>query len=515
MTLLRAAATVSGFTMLSRVLGFVRDILIASLLGAGPVADAFFVAFKLPNFFRRLFAEGAFNAGFVPLFSQTLERDGLQAARRFAEQALAVLLAALLLFVTAMQAAMPWLMLVLAPGFADDPEKFDLAVTLTRLTFPYLLFVSLVSLLGGVLNSLNRFAAVAFTPVLLNLCLIAGITLLAGALPTAGHALAWAVAAAGALQFVWLIVACRRAGITLRLPAPRLTARVRRLLVLMLPVALGASAVQINLLIDIVLASLLPEGSISFLFYADRLSQLPIGVIGVAVGTALLPMLSRLVAAGQADEARARLNRALELALFLALPAALALVAVPGELVAALFQRGEFDAHAVRATALAVAAYALGLPAYVLVKLLGPAFFARQDTRTPVVVGLAAMVVNIALNLILMRIFLHAGLALATALAAWLNAGLLGVLLYRRGWMRLDDALVARMARTVPALAVLAVVLWGLSRALAPAFAGSDEASRIAALALLVGGGLVAYFLSAMATGALGRQDLRALLRRG
>ena len=515
MTLLRAVATVSGFTMLSRILGFVRDILIASLLGAGLVADAFFVAFKLPNFFRRLFAEGAFNAGFVPLFSEALQREGLPAARQFAEQALSVLLVVLLLFVTALQAGMPWFMAVLAPGFVESPEKFDLAVVLTRLTFPYLLFVSLVSLLGGVLNSLNRFAAVAFTPVLLNLCLIAGITLLARVTPTGGHALAWAVAAAGAVQFLWLIVACRRAGIAIRLPRPRLTPKVVRLLKLMLPVALGASAVQINLLIDIVLASLLPEGSISFLFYADRLNQLPIGVIGVAVGTALLPMLSRLVSAGDEAGARHRLNRAIEIALFLSLPAACALMLVPGELIAALFQRGAFAEAEVRATAVALAAYAVGLPAYVLVKLLGPAFFAHQDTRTPVVLGLVAMVVNIVLNLILMQFLLHTGLALATALAAWLNTAMLAIVLRRRGWLQVDDALIRRLARTMPALAVLGVTVLALSHLLAPAFAGSDEVFRIAALAALVGGGLVAYFLSAILVGALDRGDLRNLLRRG
>ena len=287
MKLLPAIATVGGYTMLSRVLGFVRDILIAAFLGAGMVADAFFVAFKLPNFFRRLFAEGAFNAGFVPIFSEIIERDGHQSARQFAQSALSVLVVALVLLVGLFQALMPWLMYGLAPGFAAWPEKFDLTVQLTQITFPYLLFISVVSLMGGVLNSLARFAAVAATPVLLNLCLIGALLVLTRYTATPGHALAWGVAAAGMIQFVWLVGALRRAGVMLRFPRPRLTPQVRRLLRLMAPAAIGAGVVQINLVVDIVLASLLPSGSVSYLFYADRLNQLPLGVVGVAVGTAL------------------------------------------------------------------------------------------------------------------------------------------------------------------------------------------------------------------------------------
>ncbi|HZD26759.1 MAG TPA: murein biosynthesis integral membrane protein MurJ, partial [Alphaproteobacteria bacterium] len=425
MTLIRAFATVGGYTMASRVLGFVRDILIAAVLGAGPVADAFFVAFKLPNFFRRLFAEGAFNAGFVPLYSGLLETDGKEAARRFAEQALAVLLAVLLVFVIGMQLAMPWAMYALAPGFAADPHKFQLAILFTRLTFPYLLFISLVSLLGGVLNSMQRFAAVAAAPILLNVVLILAITLAAPHLPTPGHALAWGVSAAGAVQFVWLMLACRRAGIHLRLPRPRLTPKVKELLRLMLPAALGAGVVQVNLVVDVILASLLPAGSVSYLFYADRLNQLPIGVIGVAVGTALLPLLSRQIAAGEEAGAMHNLNRAVELCLLLTLPAMAAFLVVPEELIGALFQRGEFDAGTTMKTAWALMAFAVGLPAYVLVKVLGPGYFARRDTRTPVVTGVIAMTANVGLSLLLMQVLLHAGLALSTALSAWLNVAML------------------------------------------------------------------------------------------
>ena len=514
MALIRSVATVGGYTMISRVLGFARDILIAASLGAGPVADAFFVAFKLPNFFRRLFAEGAFNAGFVPLFSGLLTTDGRARAVAFAEQALSVLLATLLLFVSLFQIAMPWVMQVLAPGFVDDPAKFDLAVLFTRLTFPYLLFISLVSLLGGVLNSLQRFAAVAATPILLNICLIAAITVGAEFTPTPGHALSWGVAAAGAVQFVWLLLALGREGIALRLPLPRLTPGVRELLRLMLPAAIGAGVVQINLVVDIILASLLPDGSVSYLFYADRLNQLPIGVVGVAVGTALLPLMSRQVAGGQHGDARASLNRAVELSLLLAVPAAAAFIVMPDALVTTLFQRGAFGAAESQATALALMAYAVGLPAYVLVKVLGPAFFARKDTRTPVITGGISMVVNIILNLILMQFLAHAGLALATALAAWLNVGLLTAILARRGNFQADARLKRVCGRLLPATGLMALGLWGGAQLLATPLAGG-EVWRAGALAALVVGGLLLYGTAASLFGAARPADLKALLRRG
>ena len=512
MNLLRAASTVGGYTMLSRVLGFARDILIAHGLGAGPVADAFFVAFKLPNFFRRLFAEGAFSAGFVPLFSSLLKDGGQEPARAFAEQALSVLLCTLLVFVTAMQIGMPWLMYGLAPGFAGDAAKFDLAVALTRLTFPYLLFISLVSLMGGVLNAMGRFAAVAATPILMNLCMIAGILWLARYTETSGHALAWSVAVAGMVQFLWLIAALRRVGMSLRLPWPRLTPRVRELLRLMLPGVIGAGVVQINLVVDVILASFLPEGSITFLYFADRVNQLPLGVVGVAVGTALLPLLSRQVAAGDDRGAEHSQNRAIELTLVLALPAAAALVVVAHPIIVVLFGHGAFGAPAVSATAAALMAYSVGLPAYVLVKVLTPGYFARKDTVSPVRIAVLCMAVNLVLNLILMGPLKHTGLALATAIAAWLNAVLLLRGLGSRGFLRLDDRLRARLPRILGASAVMALGLWLAARWLkAPLGAGTTE--RIAALAVLIAGGLALYAVCAHLLGAARLGEVTALRR--
>jgi putative peptidoglycan lipid II flippase len=513
MNLFRAFFTVGSYTMMSRILGFVRDILIAATLGAGLVADAFFVAFKLPNFFRRLFAEGAFNAGFVPLFTERLERDGKVAGRQFAEEILSVLLITLFVFVTLFQIFMPWAMIGLAPGFRATPEKFDLAVALTRITFPYLFFISLVSLLGGVLNTLSRFAVVAAAPILLNICLITAITVGVDFTQTPGHALAWGVAAAGAIQLAWLGFACQRAGFGLRLRWPRLTKNVKTLLKLVLPAAIGAGVVQINLVIDLILASTLPEGSVSFLFYADRLNQLPIGVVGVAVGTAVLPMLSRQIANGRTNDATITLNRAMELGLLLAVPAAAAFIAMPDLLIATLFQRGAFGESQTAATAMALVAYSTGLPAYILVKVMGPAFFARKDTKTPVIIASICVLVNIILNLILMQFLFHAGLALATALSAWLNILLMGWVLKRRGHMVWD----ARFKRRLPAIflsaIVMAVGLWVSVTYLTSPMA-AEELARILNLAVLVLAGASVFGLVALVSGATSLTDFKRLLKR-
>ena len=513
MRLLSAIATIGGYTLASRVLGFVRDILIAALLGAGPVADAFFVAFKLPNFFRRLFAEGAFAAAFVPHFTRILTEDGADAARHFCERVLSVLLAVLLVFCTAMQIAMPWAMYLFAPGFAADPDKFDLAVELARIAFPYLLFVSLVSQLGGVLNALDRFAAAAAAPILLNLSLILCLIGLAPMLETPGHALAWGVFAAGVIQFLWLIEACRRAGVVFRLPRPRLTPPVKRLMAKILPGAIGAGVQQINLVIGVILASLLPTGAISYLYYADRIYQLPLGVIGIAVGTALLPLLSRQLREGDEAGGQASFNRALEFSLLLTLPAAAALIVMPGPIVAVLFERGAFDAGSTAATASALAAFALGLPAFVLVKVLAPGFFAREDVVTPVKIALVSVAANIALSAALLVPLQHVGLALATSAASWLNAFLLAFVLRRRGQFGMDSRLRRRLPRIALATVVMTAVLLAGLEALAPLFAGT-VLQRALALVLLIVAGKLVYAASAFALGAAEIAEIRGILAR-
>ncbi len=518
MALLRAITTVGGFTMVSRVLGFGRDMLLAALLGAGPAADAFVVAFKLPNLFRRLFAEGAFSAAFVPMFARKLAGEGKEAARAFAEQAQAALLLALVVVVLLAEIFMPWALAAIAPGFAADPAKYALAVELTRITFPYLLFVSLVSLVGGVLNGLERFAATSATPVVLNIVMIAGLAGWQWYAPSAAHGAAWGVAAAGLAQMIWLYLVMRSAGFGLRLRWPRLTPDVKRLLILMLPVALGAGIYQINVVVDIAIASFLPSGAVSYLYYADRLNQLPLGVVGIAIGTALLPILARQIRMGEIEAAQHNQNRALEVALLLTLPAAVALAALAHPIIQVLFQRGAFGAVEVAATAAALAAYAIGLPAHVLVKVFTPGYFAREDTASPVRIAIGCMIGNAALAVAFMLALRpydlgHLGIALATSLTGWINAILLARGLAARGHFRIDARAKKRIWPMLAASLLMAAALLGLSWLLTPWFAG-PEPLRIGALAILVGVGMAVYGLAAQLLGAMDLRELKGLLRR-
>lgn len=498
----------------SRVLGFVRDILMAGTLGAGLIADAFFVAFKFPNFFRRLFAEGAFNAAFVPLFGERLEREGLSAARNFAGEAAAVLISVLMVFTLIAVATMPWLMYAIAPGFADQPDKFALTIELTRITFPYLTFMAVIALLGGMLNTVQRFAATAAAPILLNIVLIGTLILImTDIVPHAGFGLAWGVAAAGVGQLVWIAAACSRANVMIRLPRPRLTPGVRRLLRLMAPGLIGAGVVQINLVVDVILASTLAEGSVSYLYFADRVNQLPLGVVGVAVGVALLPLLTRQLSSGDDIGAAESQNRAIEFALYLTLPAAAALIAIAGPIVSVLFERGAFDARAAEQTAAALGAFAIGLPAYVLIKALTPGFFARQDTATPVKIAVAAMVVNVVLAVALMQVLAHVGIALATACSAWLNAAALAAVLKHRKQFAMDARLRRSAPRALLAAGLMAGALLLGAEGLAGLFAGAAE-FRILALSLLVMLGLTLYGILTYLFGVLRFSELRALLRR-
>jgi putative peptidoglycan lipid II flippase len=514
MALWRATATIGGYTAVSRVAGFARDILMTGVLGAGMVADCFVVAFKLPNFFRRMFAEGAFNAAFVPLFTRRLTEDESgQTARRFAEETQAVLLTVLLAFTAVVQICMPWIMYVLAPGFSGDPQKFDLAVELTRITFPYLLFISLVSLQGGILNACGKFAATAGTPIILNLTMIAAMLWFIPAFPV-GHALAWAVTAGGVLQFMWLWGSLRAIGMNLRLRWPRFTPDVKQMLKIMAPAAIGAGAMQVNLMIDLVIASFLPAGSISYLFYADRVNQLPVGVIGVAVGTALLPMLSRQVASGQEADAVATMNRGMEMSLFLTIPCAVASMVVAEPLIATMFERGAFTAEDTRNTALTLAVFSAGLPAYILVKILTPGFFARHDTATPVRYSIITLVLNTMISLALMQPFAQLGLAAATAIASWTNVGLLTWGLMKRGHFTFDARLRRRLPRMLVASAAMGLALWGMDTAFGPwSGPGVSELHRVLALAVVVVGGMAVYFAVSELTGALRLRELRGLMR--
>lgn len=506
--MLKGILTVGGWTLGSRLLGFARDILIAALLGAGPVADAFFVALKLPNLFRRLFGEGAFNAAFVPEFSGLLAAEGPEAARRFACETFAVMTFWLALLTVLGEVCMPGMVGVLAPGFAETPEKFALAVELSRITFPYLILICLAALVSGVLNGMERYTAAAASYLLFNVISIACMLWLTPYVPTAGHALSWGVTISGVAQLGLLIWAASRAGMKLTLPRPRLTPQVRVLLRRMAPGLVGAGVTQLNLAVDVIIASLLPAGTVSLLYYADRVQQLPLGVIGTAVGTALLPLLSRQVRGGEAHAAIGTMNRAIEYTLVLALPAALALVVSAYPIMWVLFGRGAFDAESARLSAQALAAYGLGLPAFVLVKVLVPGFFARGDTATPVKIGMIAVALNLAMNVAFMVPLRHIGPALATSLAAIFNVIALGMVLHRRGHFQPDAPLRRRVARMAISAVAMAAALF-LAQTLLFA-APSSGLVRMAALSALIGIGLLTY---AIATQLSGAYDLREITR--
>ncbi len=518
MSLIRAASTVGGLTAVSRIAGFARDMLMARYLGAGLAADAFLVAFRLPNLFRSLFAEGAFSAGFVPMVAARMRRNGSgQApARAFTEDALAILLPVLLLFTALMMIAAGPVVFLMTGGFGGDShDKLALTVDLTRLTFPYLLMISLVALLGGVLNALGLFAIPALAPLLLNAILILAILLArdSGTEATA-RALAAGVSVAGVVQFVLVFSAVWRAGVAPRLGLPRWTAEMADMFRRIGPAAIGAGATQINLFVStLIAASLLPEGSVSYLYYADRLNQLPLGIIGIGMGIALLPTMSRLISAGDQPAAIHQQNRAIEFAALLTLPAATALVVSSLPIVTGLFRQGAFTAADAAGAAAALSAFSLGLPAYVLVKVLTPGFHARGDTKTPMRVALAAILVNLAGNLTLIWPFGHVGIAIATALAAWVNAGTLFLLLHRQRLFAPDRQLRRALPRMGLAAAAMAAVLLPLGRLLMPWLEG-PLAARALGLALLTGAGTVSYLVAGRLAGAYDPAYLRAAFRR-
>ncbi len=519
MSMLRSFATVGGFTMASRVLGFCRDILIANILGTGAVADAYFVAFRFPNLFRRLFAEGAFNAAFVPLFAKRYEGEGDHVARKFAGEALNVLLAALLVVTALAEIFMPWLMVVIAPGFVADPEKFDLAVLLTRIAFPYLFAISLVALLSGMLNSMGKFAAAAAAPVLLNIVLITVLGFLlymkAHQTPGAGGALSWGVSAAGLLQLAMLWRAVRKSGMAPAIGWPRMTPGVRGLIRLGVPGIIAGGITQINLLIGTMIATL-QAGAVSYLYYADRIYQLPLGVVGVAIGIVLLPDLSRKLRSGSDQEASQVQNRALELSMLLTVPAAIALMVIPGPIVSVLFEHGAFTAADTAPTVWPLMAFAAGLPAFVLIKVFSPGFFAREDTRTPMIFAAVSVAVNIVGSLALYFYIGHTGIAIATSVAGWINAGLLGFVLYRRGHFHADYGLQTRLPRILVSSLIMGVGLWLVIQVIAPWLAEDQNLIvRILALAALIASGVAVLGVALVVTrGVDPAQIKRQLFRR-
>ncbi|MDO8877501.1 MAG: murein biosynthesis integral membrane protein MurJ, partial [Pseudolabrys sp.] len=438
--MIKRILTVGGFTLLSRITGFVRDVILAAVLGAGPVADAFFVALRLPNHFRAIFAEGAFNAAFVPAYAGIRERGGAERAGLFADRIFTLLLASQIVLLVVALLFTPTVIDLLAPGFADDPVRYGLATELTRITFPYLLLITLVTLYGGILNALQRFAAAAAAPILLNLSLIVAL-MLAAFFPTAGHAAAWGVLVAGVLEFFLVAGAAWRAEALAALRWPKLDADVRQFFRALGPAIVGSAGVQLALFADTIIASFLPAGAVSSLYYADRLNQLPIGVIGIAAGTVVLPEMARRLAAGDAAGAAHAQNRAVEFTLMLAIPCVAAFFIIPDLIMRALFVRGAFTDADALAAGRTLAAYAIGLLPFVLIRSAVATFFARGDTRTPVIAALIAAAVNIGFKILLMGPLAQVGLALATSIGAWINLLLVLWLGHRAGHIKIDARL--------------------------------------------------------------------------
>jgi putative peptidoglycan lipid II flippase len=519
MNLLKATGTIGGLTLVSRVLGLVRDSLFARYVGASFASDAFLVAFRLPNMFRALFAEGAFASAFIPMFNQKVadpDGRGLADGLDFAEAALAVLLPVLIAMTVLLELCAWPLTLVLSGRFHGVSEAdFAFAVTCSRWTIPYLMLISLVSLFGGILNSLHKFWVNAAAPILLNLTMIVAIVLFHTHDPmVTARNQSIAVSVSGALQLAWLGWACRGNGVSLRLRWPRLTPEVRRLMALIVPAAAGAGAAQINLTISTLLASsLLDHGSVTYIYMADRLNQLPLGLIGIGLGTVLLPTIARQLGAGEDLAALDTQNRGMELALLLTLPATVALVVCGEPIAAALFGYGRYTDADTHRTAQALAAFSIGLPSYILVKVLTPGFYARQDTKTPVRLAMISIAINLVGNLVLIVPLRHIGPPLATAIASTVNVWMLYSRLSRQGHYMADRRLRRRAPRLVLAALAMGGVLWRGQLLILPYVHGSWF-MRFAALGALVSGGMLVYGLATIVMGAFSRDDIALLLRR-
>ncbi|MGH1403400.1 MAG: murein biosynthesis integral membrane protein MurJ [Alphaproteobacteria bacterium] len=513
MKLVKAMATVAGMTGLSRIAGFVRDIATAAYLGAGPIADAFFIALKLPNFFRRVTAEGAFSIAFVPLYSKTVEIENRKTADLFASNTFMVMLCFLSVFTILALLAMPYVIQAIAPGLSNDPLRFPLAIELSRITFPYLLLMSLTALLGGVLNALDRFAPFAFAPVLFNISLIVSL-LVSEHFETAGHALSWGLLGAGVLQFLFLLGCTYRAGVRLTFAVPKLNADVRKVLKLMGPAVIGAGVVHVNLFADLIMASFLETGSISYLYYADRLNQLPLGVVGIAVGTALLPMLSRAMTKEDTTHASNLFNRALEYCLLLALPAAIALAVIPLPLITILFERGAFTAADSLITSSVLMAYALGLPAYITIKVFSTAHWAREDTTTPVRISVVATLLNIALSIVLIQFIGVVGIALATGVTGWLQFYLHVRALKDHPSAQIDATFIRNAPRIVVASCIMGTGVYILAAFLKPYLFHESFGIQICALGGIIFSGAMIYGVLILSLGVVRRSDLMRVIKR-
>jgi putative peptidoglycan lipid II flippase len=501
--------TVGGYTLLSRLTGFARDIMLAAILGAGPVADAFFVALRLPNHFRAIFAEGAFNAAFVPAYAH-LHSGSEKSAKLFADRIFTLLFSAQIVLLVVAWLFMPQVIAILAPGFSHDPERGELAISLTRITFPYLLLITLVTLYGGMLNVMHRFASAAAAPIFLNLSMMATLAL-AALFPGAGYAAAWGVLIAGFLEFSLLAGDAARSGILPRFAPLRLDDDVRAFFRALGPATVGSMGTQVALFADTIIATFLPAGALSALYYADRLNQLPIGVIGIAIGTVLLPEMSRRLTSGDHAGAAASQRRAFEFTLLFSVPFVAAFLMVPDVIMRAMFARGAFTKADAAAAGATLAAYAIGLIPFVLIRSAVATFYARKDTATPVKAALTGVAVNVALKIALVGSLAQIGLALATAVGAWVNLLLVIGFAVRAGHLELDRTLLRSAAKFVVSGVLLGFALWLAARFATAQFAQMSAFRDEAALMLLIAIGSIVYAGSILLL--FGKDWLRSLVR--
>lgn len=519
MSLFRNVGTIGGLTMISRIAGMAREMIFARVLGANEVTDAWFQAFIIPNVFRRLFAEGAFSAAFVPMFSKKLHGEGgIDDARSFSDDVLSVFLPALIALTAVFEIIMPGVIWLLADKSVNS-EEFSYSVTFARIMFPYILLVSAVTLLTGMLNSISRFSPGASFPIILNIVLIAALLGAEAyfardtAVEEIGFAIALAVPVAGVLQLIWLYFWARRAGFRPKIKFPRLTPEVKRLGIIALPAAIGGGAYQINTLLQVYFLNQLEGSAVSWMNFADRLNQLPLGIIGIALSTAILPTLSRFIG-GDNQEGAARIQSdAIELGMLLTLPATVALAVCGVPFVTMIFLGGRFDLADAAATGSVLTALVLGLPGYVLVKVLVPNFYARSDTRTPVYAAIAALVIFVVFNLVLLDRLGAVGVALASAIGAWINAAMLYAVLAWRGHYRGDLTLLGRIARQMVAAAVMGAALWYTSGWLAGYYA-AGLLERLFAITVLVLCASAVYFAVAYLVGAIDRERIAVLIKK-
>jgi putative peptidoglycan lipid II flippase len=484
--------TVGGYTLVSRLTGFASSIMLAAILGAGPLADAFFVALRLPNSFRAIFAEGAFNTAFVPAYAHVHGKGGETSARLFADRIFTLLFLSQVVLLVVVWLFMPQAMRILAPGFSDDPEQRRLAIELTRITFPYLLLITLVTLYGGMLNVMHRFASAAAASILLNLSMMAALAL-AAFFPTAGHAAAWGVLISGFLQYFLLAGDLGRHGGLPRFAPLKLDEDVRAFFRALGPATLGSMGTQVAVFADTIIATFLAAGALSALYYAERLYQLPIGVIGIAIGTVLLPEMSRRLTAGDHDGAVVAQRRALDFSLLFSVPFVAAFLTVPDLIMRAVFLRGAFTSADAAAAGATLAAYAVGLIPFVTIRSAVAAFYARRDTATPVKASLTGLAVNVFLKILLMGPLAQVGLALATAVGAWINLLLVLGFAVRAGYLEFDKALMSSLAKFAVAGVVLAAALWLTARLAAVQFAQLGSLRDVTALLLLIAVGAIVY----------------------